>query len=66
MNPKACRPGKFATLLDSSRGCAVHAALPAGKGGTRMVTAGGGHRLLGADDTLYAHASIIRFNFNTP
>ena len=64
MNPKACRPGKFATQLDSSRGCAVHAALPAGKSGTRMVTADA--RLVGADDTLYAHASTTCFNFNTP
>ena len=32
--------------------------------GTRKATTHG--HLVGADDTLYAHASIIRFNFNTP
>ena len=32
--------------------------------GTRMATTDG--RLVGADDTLYAHASTISFNFDTP
>ena len=63
MNPKACRPGKFATLLDSLWGCAVHAAMPAGESGNRMVTAGRGHLPRGADGKLYAHASTTRFIF---
>ena len=66
-------PGWFATLPDSSLGCAVHSALRPGKSHTTAELKINIVRpltdkvpLVRADGKLYAHASTTCFIFDTP